>query len=556
MPTDLHAWNALLQHHDTIRDTPMREWFDKGNDNGDADRRVSTFSVEAAGLYLDFSKNRITQETFDLLMRLAEEAGVPCRREAMFAGEHINATEDRAALHVALRALPDAPFRVDGTSVMPGIHDVLRRMQSFSERVRSGQWTGYTGETITDVVNIGIGGSDLGPRMVCRALAHLADRVGPRMHFVSNVDGTELAETLVRLNPARTLVIVCSKTFTTLETMANACSMREWFLANGVAEHQLACHFVAVSTNTEAVRKFGIDPANMFEFWDWIGGRFSLWSSVGLSIALAVGFDAFEDLLRGGRAMDDHFRTAPLAQNMPVIMAMLGIWYRNFFNMPTSCMAPYSTSLELFPAFLQQLEMESNGKSVQLDGRRVRSHTSPVVWGTAGTNGQHAYFQMIHQGSQIVPVDFVAPLVPPRSLPGHHAKLLANCFAQAEALMRGRSTEDLHAAGITDPARVPHMVFEGNRPSNTLLMEDLTPHVLGALIALYEHRTFVQGVIWNINSFDQWGVELGKILARPIEGELKGDSVADTAGAHDASTRALIARAREVLSRQTSVPSN
>jgi len=552
MPTDLHAWNALLQHHDTIRDTPMREWFDDAN----AERRVSAFSVEAAGLYLDYSKNRITPETFDLLMRLAEEAGVPCRREAMFTGEHINATEDRAALHVALRALPDAPFRVDGVSVMPGIHDVLRRMQDFSERVRSGKWTGHTGETITDVVNIGIGGSDLGPRMVCRALAHLADRVGPRMHFVSNVDGTELAETLVRLNPARTLVIVCSKTFTTLETMANACSMRDWFLTHGVPEHHLACHFVAVSTNTEAVRKFGIDPANMFEFWDWIGGRFSLWSSVGLSIALAVGFEAFEDLLRGARAMDDHFRTAPLAQNMPVVMAMLGIWYRNFFNMPTSCMAPYSTSLELFPAFLQQLEMESNGKSVQLDGRHVRAHTSPVVWGTAGTNGQHAYFQMIHQGSQIVPVDFVAPLVPPRELPGHHAKLLANCFAQAEALMRGRSAEELHAAGVTDPARVPHMVFEGNRPSNTLLMEDLTPHVLGALIALYEHRTFVQGVVWNINSFDQWGVELGKILARPIEGELKGDGNDVSDGAHDASTRSLIARARAVLSRQTSVPSN
>ncbi|WP_423197278.1 MULTISPECIES: glucose-6-phosphate isomerase [unclassified Cupriavidus] len=542
MPTDLHAWNALLQHHETLRETQMREWFDAA----DADRRVQAFSLEAAGLYLDFSKNRITPQTFDLLMRLADEAGVPRRREAMFAGEHINATEDRAALHVALRALPDAPFRVDGVSVMPGIHDVLRRMRVFAERVRGGAWKGHTGATITDVVNIGIGGSDLGPRMVCRALAHLADPAGPRMHFVSNVDGTELAETLVRLDPARTLVIVCSKTFTTLETMANACSMREWFLRQGVSEQHLARHFVAVSTNTEAVREFGIDPANMFEFWDWIGGRFSLWSSVGLSIALAVGYDAFEDLLRGGRAMDEHFRTAPLARNMPVVMAMLGIWYRNFFNMPTSCMAPYSTSLELFPAFLQQLEMESNGKSVQLDGRPVRADTSPVVWGTAGTNGQHAYFQMIHQGSQIVPVDFVAPLVPPRKLTGHHAKLLANCFAQGEALMRGRSVEELRAAGVTDPARVPHMVFQGNRPSNTLLMEDLTPHVLGALIALYEHRTFVQGVIWKINSFDQWGVELGKILARPIEAELKGDAATST---HDASTRTLIERARGVLSR-------
>ncbi|MGO4302148.1 glucose-6-phosphate isomerase [Cupriavidus sp. RAF12] len=541
MPTDLHAWDALRQHLDAIRDTPMREWFA----DADAGRRVEDFSLEAAGLYLDYSKNRITSETFALLMKLAEEAGVSQRRDAMFAGEHINATEDRAALHVALRARPDAPFKVDGASVMPGIHDVLRRMRDFCERVRSGAWTGSTGHAITDIVNIGIGGSDLGPRMVCRALAHLADPAGPRMHFVSNVDGTELAETLVRLDPARTLVIVCSKTFTTLETMANACSARDWFLRKGVAASQLARHFVAVSTNREAVTDFGIDPANMFEFWDWIGGRFSLWSSVGLSIALAVGFDAFEDLLLGARAMDEHFRTAPLARNMPVVMGTLGIWYRNFHGMPTSCMAPYSTSLELFPAFLQQLEMESNGKSVQLDGKAVRAHTSPVVWGTAGTNGQHAYFQMIHQGSQIVPVDFVAPLVPPRELPGHHAKLLANCFAQGEALMRGRSVEELRAAGITDEARIPHMVFDGNRPSNTLLMEDLTPHVLGALIALYEHRTFVQGVVWNINSFDQWGVELGKILARPIEAELNGSATAT----HDASTRSLIARARRVLSR-------
>ncbi|WP_454763757.1 glucose-6-phosphate isomerase [Cupriavidus campinensis] len=541
MPTELHAWTALRQHHDDICHTPMQDWFAEAK----AARRVEDFSLEAAGLYLDYSKNRITFETFALLMKLAEEAGVTQRRDAMFAGEHVNITEDRAALHVALRALPDAPFEVDSVSVMPGIHEVRCRMQAFSERVRSGAWTGSTGQPITDVVNIGIGGSDLGPRMVCRALAHLADQPGPRMHFVSNVDGTELAETLVRLDPARTLVIVCSKTFTTLETMANARSMRDWFLRSGVAENQLARHFVAVSTNREAVIEFGIDPANMFEFWDWIGGRFSLWSSVGLSIALAVGFDAFDDLLLGARAMDDHFRTAPLARNMPVIMAMLGVWYRNFFGMPTSCMAPYSTSLELFPAFLQQLEMESNGKSVQLGGEPVQAQTSPVVWGTAGTNGQHAYFQMIHQGSQIVPVDFVAPLVPPRRLPGHHAKLLANCFAQAEALMRGRSAEELRAAGMSNEDIIPHMVFEGNRPSNTLLMEDLTPHVLGALIALYEHRTFVQGVVWNINSFDQWGVELGKILARPIEAELNGSAQAT----HDASTTALIARARRVLAR-------
>ncbi|MDF3836564.1 glucose-6-phosphate isomerase [Cupriavidus basilensis] len=541
MPTDLHAWHSLLQHHEAIRETPMREWFAAG----DAAQRVEQFSLEAAGLYLDFSKNRITPRTFALLMQLADEAGVPKRRDAMFAGDHINATEDRAVLHIALRAAPGASFKVDGKPVMPAIHDVLARMRVFSERVRGGGWTGATGKRITDVINIGIGGSDLGPRMVCRALSHLAGG-GPRMHFVSNVDGTELAETLERLDPEQTLVIVCSKTFTTLETMANANSARQWFLAGGVAEHQLARHFAAVSTNLEAVRAFGIDPANMFEFWDWIGGRFSLWSSVGLSIALAVGFDAFDDLLAGGRAMDEHFGSAPLARNMPVILGMLGIWYRNFFGMPTSCMAPYSTSLELFPAFLQQLEMESNGKSVQLDGRHVRAHTAPVVWGSAGTNGQHAYFQLIHQGSQIVPVDFVAPLRPPRELPGHHAKLLANCFAQAEALMRGRSAEELRATGLSDEIRIAHMVFEGNRPSNTLLMDDVTPHTLGALIALYEHRTFVQGVVWNINSFDQWGVELGKILAKPIEGELTGGQAASASG-HDASTGALIARARAAL---------
>jgi len=538
MPINLHAWDALQQHHEAVREQRMRDWFDAP----DAGRRVAQFSLEAAGLYLDYAKNRITPQTFALLMQLADEAGVDARRASMFAGDQINATEHRAALHMALRALPDAPYHVNGKPVMPAVQAVRERMRDFSERVRSGQWTGATGKRITDVVNLGIGGSDLGPRMVCRALAHLPSN-GPRVHFVSNVDGTELAETLARVSPEQTLVIVCSKTFTTLETMANAGSARRWFLHHGVPEDRLARHFVAVSTNLEAVRAFGIDPANMFEFWDWVGGRFSLWSSVGLSIALALGFDAFSALLAGGRAMDEHFRSAPLAANMPVVLAMLGIWNRNFFGMPTSCVAPYSTALELFPAFLQQLEMESNGKSVRLDGRRVHAHTSPVVWGSAGTNGQHAYFQMIHQGSQIVPVDFIAPLRPPRALPGHHAKLLANCFAQAEALMRGRSADEVRAHGTADEACIAHMVFDGNRPSNTLLMQEVTPQTLGALIALYEHRTFVQGVVWNINSFDQWGVELGKLLARPIEAELTGgDSVP-----HDASTAALIARARAAL---------
>lgn len=540
MPTRLPVWPLLLQHHRIIREQRMQDWFA----GADADQRVQQFCCDAAGIHLDYSKNRITAETMALLLRLANEAGVPARRDAMFAGEHVNDTEDRAAMHMALRAPKDAPYRVDGKSVMPAVHAVLDRMRAFSERVRSGEWKGHSGQPIRDVVNLGIGGSDLGPRMVCRALAHLCGD-SPRLHFVSNVDGTELAETLARLDPARTLVIVCSKTFTTLETMANACSMRAWFLDHGVPESGLARHFVAVSTNADAVRAFGIDPANMFEFWDWIGGRFSLWSSVGLSIALAVGFDAFAELLAGGHDMDQHFRTAPPERNMPLVLGVLAVWYRNLFGFPTSCMAPYSSALELFPAFLQQLEMESNGKSVQHDGAPVQVDTSPVVWGTAGTNGQHAYFQLIHQGTQIVPVDFVAPLSAPRTLPGHHAKLLANCFAQAEALMRGRDDAELRAAGIDDPVRIAHMRFAGNRPSNMLLIDGVTPRALGALIALYEHRTFVQGAIWNINSFDQWGVELGKLLARPIEAELTGQAE----GRHDASTRSLIARARAVLSR-------
>lgn len=541
MPTDLHAWNALLRHHETLRDAQMREWFD-----GEGAQRVAQFSLEAAGLYLDYSKNRITPETMRLLVQLAAEAGVTRRRDAMFAGEHINTTEDRAALHVALRATAGAGYKVDGEQVMPAIQRVLVRMRDFSERVRSGAWKGATGERITDVINIGIGGSDLGPRMVCRALSHLADADGnaaPRMHFVSNVDGTDLAETLVRLDPQRTLVIVCSKTFTTLETMANACTARDWFLQQGVTRAGLARHFVAVSTNRDAVAEFGIDPANMFPFWDWVGGRFSLWSAVGLSIAVAIGFERFRQLLDGARAMDLHFASASPERNLPMILGLLDVWYRSFLGAGSRCVAPYCEPLELLPAFLQQLEMESNGKSVRLDGGALDAGSAAVVWGTTGTNGQHAYFQMMHQGSQLVPVDFIATLEPVSDLPGHHTKLLANCFAQGEALLRGRTADEVRAEGVRDEALVPHLVFEGNRPSNTLLLQRLDPYHLGALLALSEHRTFVQGALWQINSFDQWGVELGKKLAAPIQRELEGTA---GAAAHDASTAALIRRAQAV----------
>jgi len=513
----------------------MREWFAADS----ASDRVTEFSLEAAGLFLDYSKNRITSETLSLLTQLADEAGVAQRRDAMFAGEVVNTTERRAALHIALRA--PIPADESGSSDTIAVHDVLTRMRSFAECVRTGKWTGATAKPITDVINIGIGGSDLGPRMVCQALRHLGED-GPNVHFVSNVDGTELAQTLAGLNAEQTLVIVCSKTFTTSETMTNAYSTRKWFLDCGIAEVALHKHFVAVSTNRVAVANFGIDPANMFEFWDWVGGRFSLWSAVGLSIVLAVGFDAFAELLAGAHAMDEHFAQAPLARNMPIIMAMLGIWYRNFFEMQSHCIAPYSASLELLPAHLQQVDMESNGKSARINGESVTVQTAPIVWGTSGTNGQHAYFQMIHQGSQVVPVDFVVPLRPPRETPGHHAKLLANCFAQGEALMRGRTAEEFRSTCIDDPALLTHMIFEGNRPSNTLLMDGITPHAVGALLALYEHRTFVQGVVWKVNSFDQWGVELGKVLAKSIEAELRG---APTSMRRDGSTSALIKRARQ-----------
>lgn len=538
MSTSLPAWQALRAHADTLRGTHMRDWFDGPR----GPLRAERFTAQACGLMLDYAKNRITDDTLALLFALAGEARVAERRDAMFAGEPVNTTEHRAALHIALRAYPEDGYRALGVPVGADVAAVLAQMERFAGAVRGGAWTGFDGRTMTDIVNIGIGGSDLGPRMVCRALAD-AQASGPRMHFVANVDGSDLARTLSGLDAATTLVIVCSKTFTTLETMANARTARGWFLQQGVTRAGLARHFVAVSTNRDAVAEFGIDPANMFPFWDWVGGRFSLWSAVGLSIAVAIGFERFRQLLDGARAMDLHFASAPPEANLPMILGLLDVWYRSFLGAGSRCVAPYCEPLELLPAFLQQLEMESNGKSVRLDGGALDAGSAAVVWGTTGTNGQHAYFQMMHQGSQLVPADFIATLEPVSDLPGHHTKLLANCFAQGEALLRGRTADEVRDEGVRDEALVPHLVFEGNRPSNTLLLQRLDPYHLGALLALSEHRTFVQGALWQINSFDQWGVELGKKLAAPIQRELEG--LAD-AGAHDASTAALIRRARAV----------
>jgi glucose-6-phosphate isomerase len=535
MSTSLPAWQALREHAARIRLTHMRDWF--AEPHGQA--RSERLTAEACGLTLDYAKNRVTEETLALLFELADQARVRERRDAMFAGEPVNTTERRAALHMALRARPGDGYRALGMPVEADVSAVLAQMERFAQEVRSGAWTGFDGRAMTDVVNIGIGGSDLGPRMVCRALVQDAEPA-PRMHFVANVDGCDLARTLARLDPATTLVIVCSKTFTTLETMANARTARDWLLRNGATPASLARHFVAVSTNRDAVAEFGIDPVNMFPFWDWVGGRFSLWSAVGLSIAVAVGFDRFRLLLDGARAMDRHFASAPPEQNLPMILGLLDVWYRSFLGAGSRCVAPYCEPMELLPAFLQQLEMESNGKSVQHDGAALEAGSAAVVWGTTGTNGQHAYFQMVHQGSQLVPVDFIACLQPHSDLPGHHTKLLANCFAQGEALLRGRTASEVRADGQLDEMLVPHLVFEGNRPSNTLLLQQLDAFHLGALLAMCEHRTFVQGTLWNINSFDQWGVELGKKLAGPIERELEGAP----AQPHDASTAALIRRAR------------
>jgi len=529
------AWKALQAHYKSMQATHLRTMF------ADDPQRGSRMSVEAIGVFLDYSKNRITDETIRLLVQLAEESGLREGIEAMFRGEKINVTENRAVLHVALRAPREASIMVDGENVVPKVHAVLDRTAAFSQRVRSGEWKGYTGKPIRNVVNIGIGGSDLGPVMAYEALKHYTER-SLTFRFVSNVDGTDLAEAVRDLQADETLFIVSSKTFTTLETMTNANSAREWSLAGlGGDPVSVAKHFVAVSTNAEAVAKFGIDTANMFQFWDWVGGRYSMESAIGLSTMIAIGPDNFLAMLNGSHQMDEHFRQTPFAQNLPVLMGLLTIWYVNFFGAETVAILPYEQYLKRFPAYLQQLTMESNGKHVTLGGKAVSYETSPVYWGEPGTNGQHSFYQLIHQGTRLIPCDVIAFHQPLNPLGRHHDLLMANVFAQTEALAFGKTAEEVKNEGTPDWL-VPHRVFEGNRPSNTILAERLTPETLGKLIALYEHSVFTQGVIWNIDSFDQWGVELGKVLAQRIAPEL--ESKDETSLGHDSSTNNLIRRYR------------
>jgi glucose-6-phosphate isomerase len=528
-------WKALERHHDAVGRRHLRELF--AADPGRAER----CTADGAGLFLDYSKHRITDETIPLLVDLARVAGVEEHRAAMFAGERINVTEDRAVLHTALRAPAGAHVIVDGHDVVPDVHEVLDRMAAFAMRVRVGEWTGFTGARIRNVVNIGIGGSDLGPAMATEALRNYSDR-SMRFRFVSNIDGTDIRDATIDLDPAETLFVVSSKTFTTLETLTNAETARDWLVAGLGDPAAVARHFVAVSTNAEKVAGFGIDTANMFGFWDWVGGRYSMDSAIGLSLMVAIGPDDFREMLAGFRAMDEHFLSAPLDRNLPVLMALLGVWYANFCGFETHAVLPYSQELSRFPAYLQQLDMESNGKSVRLDGRRVDYATGPIVWGTAGTNGQHAYYQLLHQGTRIVPADLIGFINPTTEVGGHHDLLMANLFAQAEAMAFGRTRDEVLAAG-TPAHQVDARVFEGNRPTSVLLADRLTPRTLGSLIALYEHKVFVQGVIWGIDSFDQWGVELGKVLAMRIADEL-ASPVEDAAIHHDASTSALIRRYR------------
>ena len=539
--TQLPAWNALVAHQTLMHDFVMRRAFEQDP------HRFETLSLNAEGLLLDYSKNRITSETMRLLMQLARETDVEAMRAAMFTGERINFTEQRAVLHTALRNPTHAGVNADGEDVMPPILEVKERMRRFTQAVHSGEWRGHTGKQITDIVNIGIGGSDLGPAMACMALRPYA-QAGVQVHFVSNIDPGHLADTLSSLNPETTLFIIASKTFTTLETLANAHSARDWLLARLKDDAAVGRHFVALSTNAAGVEAFGIAAENRFEFWDWVGGRYSLWSAIGLSIALAVGWANFEALLSGAHAMDTHFRAAPLEKNMPVILALLGIWYNNFWDAATYAVFPYDQRLSLLPAFLQQLDMESNGKGVTRSNEAVDYNTGPIVWGAAGTNGQHAFFQLLHQGTRLVPADFLVAVENPTPLADQHDWLIANCLAQTEALLVGKTAAvveaELLAQGLSQQdaeALAPHKVFAGNRPSNTLLYQRLDPRTLGSLIALYEHKVFVQGVIWQINSFDQWGVELGKQLAPPIRHALQPGA---DLGVHDSSTLGLISAIR------------
>ena len=536
-PTQTKTWKKLISHYEQMKQMHMKDLF------LDYPRRFEQFSLQCEDLFLDYSKNIITRETIDLLVKLAEKCDLKNSINKMFKGEKINETENRAVLHTALRDQSGTSLNIDGTEIKAEINKVLTKMKIFSNRIIKGQWRGFSDKVITDIVNIGIGGSDLGPVMVTQALQPYKI---PHMqtHFVSNLDGTHITEILKKCNPETTLFIISSKSFTTMETMTNAFTARKWFLQSGGKESDIPQHFVAVSTHQEKVKKFGIDPENMFVFWDWVGGRYSLWSAIGLSIACSIGYDHFQELLKGAYAMDCHFKNTPFPENIPVILALLGIWYNNFFGAQTLAILPYDQYLHRLPAYLQQADMESNGKSIDRNGEKTLYQTGPIVWGEPGTNGQHAFFQLIHQGTKMIPADFIAPVQSHNPIGDHHQKLLANFFAQTEALMKGKSSqevkEELFTWGLQNQEinkLLPYKIFSGNHPTNTILLKKLTPHTLGSLIAMYEHKIFVQGIIWNIFSFDQWGVELGKQLAKNILPELKQGK---TTHPHDASTKGLM----------------
>jgi glucose-6-phosphate isomerase len=530
--TEMKEWAALQKHYEEMKNATLKALFESDAQRGD------TFAIDESDIYFDYSKNRITDTTVRLLLDLAIARGLKTEIERMFHGEKINETEDRAVLHVALRNITDKPIPVDGTDVMPEVRSVIGRMKEFSDRVRDGRWKGYTGKSIRNIINIGIGGSDLGPCMVTEALKFYSKRE-LKSYFVSNVDATHIMETIRGLDPEETLFLVASKTFTTQETMTNAETARKWIVEKLTSEKSIPFHFAALSTNADEVKKFGIDAENMFEFWDWVGGRYSLTSAVGLSIMISIGYDHYMSLLKGFNDMDDHFRQNPFDKNIPVIMAMLGVWYNNFFNAETHAVLPYDQYLHRFPAYLQQCDMESNGKSIDRSGRRVKYQTGPILWGEPGTNGQHAFYQLLHQGTKLVPADFIGFIHPLNNVGDHHQKLMANMFAQTEALAFGKTEEELHAEGIPERL-IPYRKFEGNRPTNTILADSLTPYILGKLIAMYEHKIFVQGIVWDIYSFDQWGVELGKKLANTILPELAPDYGKHLK--HDSSTNALIGR--------------